>query len=104
MMWNLQHEMERGDNPKSIQCYMNDKGVSEDEAREHIKYLITETWKKLNEECAESRMSKPFIENCLNLAKIASCVYLYGDGHGAPGSRDKERLLFLFVHPIPLEL
>ncbi|XP_017245789.2 terpene synthase 10 [Daucus carota subsp. sativus] len=98
------HEMERGDNPKSIQCYMNDKGVSADEAREHIKYLITETWKKLNEECAESPMSKPFIENCLNLEKIASCVYLYGDGHGVPGSRDKERLLFLFVHPIPLEL
>ena len=103
-MWILQHEMERGDNPKSIQCYMNDKGVSADEAREHIKYLITETWKKLNEECAESPMSKPFIENCLNLEKIASCVYLYGDGHGVPGSRDKERLLFLFVHPIPLEL
>ncbi|WOG98411.1 hypothetical protein DCAR_0417753 [Daucus carota subsp. sativus] len=96
------HEMERGDNPKSIQCYMNDKGVSEDKAKEHIKYLLTETWKKLNEECAESPLSKPFIENCLNLARIASCVYLYGDGHGAPSSRDKERLLFLFVHPIPL--
>ncbi|WOG98396.1 hypothetical protein DCAR_0417737 [Daucus carota subsp. sativus] len=96
------HEMERGDNPKAIQCYMNDKGVSEDKAREHIKYLVTETWKKLNEECAESPLPKSFRENCLHLARIACCVYLYGDGHGLPSSRDKERLLFLFVHPIPL--
>ncbi|WOG98413.1 hypothetical protein DCAR_0417755 [Daucus carota subsp. sativus] len=69
MIWQLHsmnYEMVRGD-----------KGVLEDEAREHIKYLITETRKKLNEECAESPLSKPSIENCLNLEKIASCVYLY---------------------------
>ncbi|KAK1373877.1 hypothetical protein POM88_030070 [Heracleum sosnowskyi] len=64
------YEMERGDNPKSIKCYMNDNGVSEEEAKEHI--------------------------------KISFSVYLYGDGHGAPSSYDKERLLFLFVNPIPL--
>lgn len=46
----LKHEMERGDTPISIQCYMNDTGVSKEEAREHIKYLIGETWKELNEE------------------------------------------------------
>ncbi|KAK1393329.1 myrcene synthase, chloroplastic-like [Heracleum sosnowskyi] len=98
------HEMERGDTPKSIQCYMNDTGVSEEEAREHIKYMISETWKELNEErlVVQSIFPKTFIDMCLNLARISLSVYLYGDGHGAPSSRDKERLMFLFVNSIPL--
>nr|AGB05615.1 sesquiterpene synthase 6 [Valeriana officinalis] len=29
-------ELKRGDNPKSIQCYMHEKGVSEEKAREYI--------------------------------------------------------------------
>nr|AHC54050.1 gamma-terpinene synthase [Coriandrum sativum] len=97
------HEMERGDNPKAIQCYMNDSGVSEEEAREHIKYLITETLKELNEESARSSFSKPFIDSCLNLARMSLNVYLYGDGHGAPTLKDKERSTYLFVDPIPIE-
>ncbi|CAA2958246.1 terpene synthase 10-like [Olea europaea subsp. europaea] len=36
-------ELERGDVPKSIQCYMNETGASEDESRKHIKFLICET-------------------------------------------------------------
>ncbi|XP_022897579.1 terpene synthase 10-like [Olea europaea var. sylvestris] len=42
-------EMKRGDVPKTIQCYMNETGASEDEAREHIRSLIRETWKKMNQ-------------------------------------------------------
>ncbi|CAM8922602.1 unnamed protein product [Rhodiola kirilowii] len=42
-------EMMRGDTPKAIQCYMNDTGASEEAAREHVKTLVTEGWKKLNE-------------------------------------------------------
>ncbi|KAJ0619618.1 putative lyase [Helianthus annuus] len=43
-------EQEIGDAPKSIQCYMHESGTSEVEARECIKELIVETWKKLNKE------------------------------------------------------
>ena len=37
--------MKRGDVPKWIQCYRDEEGVSEDEARKHIEFLIDETWK-----------------------------------------------------------
>ncbi|KDP26106.1 hypothetical protein JCGZ_22207 [Jatropha curcas] len=43
-------EFKRGDVPKSIQCYMHETGVSKVRAREHIRYLISEMWKKINEE------------------------------------------------------
>lgn len=104
VMMIFQHEIERGHNPKAIQCYMNDNGVSEEEAREQIKYLISETLKELNEEMqvAQSHFQKPFIDMCLNLAKISLTIYLHGDGHGVPTSVDRERLSNLFVKPIPL--
>ncbi|KAK1355753.1 (+)-delta-cadinene synthase [Heracleum sosnowskyi] len=98
------HELERGDNPKLVQCYMNDNGGSEEAAREYIRQLLIENWKDLNEErlAAESTFSKPFIDMCTNLGRIALSTYMYGDGHGAPTPKDKERSTYLFVDPIPM--
>ncbi|KAI7996735.1 hypothetical protein LOK49_LG10G02993 [Camellia lanceoleosa] len=42
-------EVERGDNPKLIQIYMHETGASAEDARDHVKHLISEAWKKLNE-------------------------------------------------------
>lgn len=98
------HELERGDNPKVMQCYMNDTGASEEEASKYVRHLVIENWKELNEErlAAESTFSKTFIDMCLNLGRIALSTYMYGDGHGAPNLKDKERLTYLFVNPIPI--
>nr|GFD23925.1 R-linalool synthase QH1, chloroplastic-like [Tanacetum cinerariifolium] len=43
-------ELERGDIPKSIQCYMHETGATEEKARAYIKSLIMEAWKKINKE------------------------------------------------------
>ncbi|KAI0493033.1 hypothetical protein KFK09_027309 [Dendrobium nobile] len=43
-------EIQRGDVPKSIQCYMKEKNVSETTARDYIRCLIRNYWKKLNKE------------------------------------------------------
>lgn len=42
-----QDELESGDFPKSIQYYMvNDSNVTEEDAQEYIKSLISATWRK----------------------------------------------------------
>ncbi|KAL9416404.1 hypothetical protein AB3S75_039572 [Citrus x aurantiifolia] len=95
-------ELKRGDVPKSIQCYMHETGVSEDEAREHIRDLIAETWMKLN----SARFGNPpylpdvFIGIAMNLVRMSQCMYLYGDGHGVQ-ENTKDRVLSLFIDPIP---
>lgn len=83
---------------------MKDNGVSEEAAREYVRHLLIENWKELNEErlVAESTFSKPFIDMCMNLGRIALSIYMYGDGHGAPTLTDKERSTYLFVDPIPM--
>ncbi|CAK9163142.1 unnamed protein product [Ilex paraguariensis] len=96
-------EMKRGDVPKSIQCYMNQTGASEEDAREHIRFLIRETWKKLNEDrVADSPFSQSFIAMAVNLGRMAQCMYQHGDGHASQGSATKERILALLIEPIPL--
>ncbi|XP_058207566.1 (-)-alpha-terpineol synthase-like isoform X2 [Rhododendron vialii] len=96
-------EMKRGDIPKSIQCYMHETGASEKEAREHIKYLIGETWKKMNKDRGvESPCSHTFVELALNLGRMAQCMYQYGDGHAAQDVDSRDRVLSLLINPVPL--
>uniref|UniRef100_A0A9I9DTB3 Terpene synthase 10-like n=1 Tax=Cucumis melo TaxID=3656 RepID=A0A9I9DTB3_CUCME len=98
-------ELERGDVPKSIQCYMNDTGASENIAREYIGHLIDETWKKLNKTEFENNYSiypRVFIERAKNLARMAQCMYQYGDGHGMGYQETKDRVMSLLIEPISI--
>ncbi|KAJ0806185.1 putative lyase [Helianthus annuus] len=94
-------ELQRGDVPKSIQCYMHESGATEVEAREYIKELTLETWKKLNKErqAIASELPHDFIECVTNLARMGHFMYTGGDKHGNP-DMFKPYMLSLFVNPI----
>nr|A7IZZ2.1 RecName: Full=(+)-alpha-pinene synthase, chloroplastic; Flags: Precursor [Cannabis sativa]ABI21838.1 (+)-alpha-pinene synthase [Cannabis sativa] len=99
----LSDEMKRGDVPKSIQCYMHDTGASEDEAREHIKFLISEIWKEMNDEDEyNSIFSKEFVQACKNLGRMSLFMYQHGDGHASQDSHSRKRISDLIINPIPL--
>jgi (-)-alpha-terpineol synthase len=84
---------------------MNETGASEEDAREYIKSLISETWKKMNKEgVTSSPFSQTFIKTTMNLARMAQCMYQHGDGHGIEDRKTKNRVLSLLIHPIPLRI
>ncbi|KAE8651963.1 terpene synthase 10 [Cucumis sativus] len=92
-----------GDVPKSIQCYMNETGGSEKEAREYVRHLVDELWKKLNDEYDdEKRVSTQAIIGGMskNLARISQYMYQYGDGRFIDHNKTKESIVSLLVHPI----
>ncbi|KAL5568187.1 hypothetical protein UlMin_024762 [Ulmus minor] len=94
-------EIERGDVPKSIQCYMHQSGASEEEARQHIKFLIGETWKQMNKDrVTNSPFCIVFLEIATNLGRMAQCMYQHGDGYGVPNRETKDRVLSLLINPI----
>ncbi|KAK4739822.1 hypothetical protein R3W88_003519 [Solanum pinnatisectum] len=97
-------ELKRGDVPKSIQCYMNETQVSEEEARQYIRVLISQTWKKLNEahELAAHPFPKIFVTCAMNLARMAQCMYQHGDGHGGNNSTTKNHIMALLFESAPL--
>ncbi|KAG5223910.1 terpene synthase [Salix suchowensis] len=94
-------ELKRGDVSKSIQCYMHETEVSEEKARDHIKNLIGNTWKKINDyRFANPRTSQTFIGVAMNLARMAQCMYQYGDGHGVVDRETKDRVKSILIEPL----
>lgn len=82
---------------------MNDTGASESNAREHIRHLIDETWKKLNKvEVENSVFPQVFMEGAKNLARMAQCMYQHGDGHGTGHQETKNRVMSLLIQPISI--
>ncbi|KAG7947269.1 hypothetical protein I3843_14G086200 [Carya illinoinensis] len=97
-------ELKRGDNPKSIQCYMKDTGASEEDARHYMKSLISAAWKTINgERFATSPFSQAFINIVVNMGRVAQIIYQYGDEGLGIGEREtKDSVQALFIHPIPI--
>ncbi|XP_015062510.1 (-)-camphene/tricyclene synthase, chloroplastic-like [Solanum pennellii] len=96
------YELKRGDVPKSIQCYMNDTGVSEEEARKHINLLIKETWEVMNKDQISKQVlfSEEFIRIVFNFSRTSHCMYQHGDGHGIQNSHIKNRISKLLFEPL----
>ncbi|XP_022852505.1 isoprene synthase, chloroplastic-like [Olea europaea var. sylvestris] len=96
-------EIERGETANAISCYMHEKSVSEEVAREYIKSLIDENWRMINKELVSSSIfSKSFIEIAINLARIAQCHYQYGNAHSDPNDITRNRVLSVIIEPIQL--
>ncbi|KAK8969356.1 hypothetical protein KSP40_PGU008473 [Platanthera guangdongensis] len=94
-------EMQRGDVPKSIQCYMKEKNVSESIARDYIKCLIKKYWTLLNHELAINSMNlDPFKRVAINIPRMAQCMYQHGDGHGVSNLRTRDIVISLLIDPI----
>ncbi|KAL0906972.1 hypothetical protein M5K25_025507 [Dendrobium thyrsiflorum] len=96
-------EIQRGDVPKSIQCYMKEKNVSETAARDYIKCLIKIYWKKLNKEhTISSKYVESFRKVLVDIPRTAQCFYQYGDGYAEPDHETRERIICIIIKPISL--
>ncbi|KAF9617721.1 hypothetical protein IFM89_038221 [Coptis chinensis] len=96
-------ELARGDVPKAIQCHMHDTGVTAVVARERIRHLADEAWKKQNrEQWAESTLPGAFVNAVTNLTRTSEIFYQYRDGHGIPDRETKNRIQSLLVDPFPM--
>nr|QYL01200.1 terpene synthase 10 [Stevia rebaudiana] len=98
-------EIERGKSVNAISCYMHEKGVCEEVARKYIITLIDEAWRKLIKVCVScsQELADPTIDMAINLARISRCTYQYGDGHGAPDARAKDRVFSVIIEPIAIK-
>lgn len=98
-------EIKRGDVVKSVQCCMNEEGISAEEARDRIQGLLNYSWKKLNENrIAKSNcLPNSMVNMCLNMARTGQCIYQHGDGIGSSYGVTKDRLVSLILKPFPIE-
>ncbi|XP_059439292.1 (E,E)-alpha-farnesene synthase-like [Corylus avellana] len=97
-------EIERGDAPSSIMCYMREENVSEEIARKHIKGMINKTWEKINGQCFTTQlpMLQPFVNIASNAARVAHGLYQDGDGFGVQDRETRTNIRSLLVEPLTL--
>ncbi|CAH8332676.1 unnamed protein product [Eruca vesicaria subsp. sativa] len=100
-------ELKRGDVLKSVQCYMNETGASEEKSRAYVQEMISNTWDEMNYEIIShdsSLLPRGFVKAAINLARTSQCMYQHGDGHGSPDkAKTVDRVLSILVNPIPLD-
>lgn len=94
--------MARGDNPKSIECLMKETGDSEEGAREKVKEMVIEIWKKMNKcEMEEMTLKSAGVTRLMNMARGGHCCYEHGDGHGIQDKETKHLMSQIIFDPIP---
>ncbi|KAH9751671.1 TPS27 [Citrus sinensis] len=86
-------------------CYMHETGASEEVAREHIKDVMRQIWKKVNAYRADkdSPLSQNTVDFMLNLVRMSHFMYLRRDGHGAQNQETMDVASTWLFQPIPLE-
>lgn len=98
-------ELERGDAPSSILCYMREANIGEEAAREHVRTMLRETWEKINGECLSNNstfLREPVKHHLINTARAAHFIYQKGDGFGVQDSETREQILSILIEPLYL--
>ncbi|KAB2610589.1 terpene synthase 9 [Pyrus ussuriensis x Pyrus communis] len=85
---NILAESERGDVAKSIECCMEERGISEEE--------------KINEESSKTAIPKSIVKMSLNMARTGHSIFQHGDGIGTSIGVTKDCLISLIANPIPI--
>ncbi|KAK6129778.1 hypothetical protein DH2020_036485 [Rehmannia glutinosa] len=79
-------EKKRGQTVTGIECYMNEYGVSEEEAMKEFNNIAENAWKDMNEEFVKIKdVSMEITKRIVNLARLIDVVYKHNqDGYTHP--------------------
>ncbi|KAA3465137.1 (+)-delta-cadinene synthase isozyme A [Gossypium australe] len=93
----------REDDCSAIECYMEQYGVTAQEAYDEFNKHIESSWKDINEEFLKpTEMPVPVLNRSLNLARVMDVLYREGDGYTHVGKAAKGGITSLLIDPIPL--
>ncbi|KAK8483052.1 hypothetical protein V6N11_049594 [Hibiscus sabdariffa] len=93
----------REDDCSAIECYMEQYGVTAQEAYNEFNKHIESSWKDVNEEFLKpTEMPTPVLCRSLNLARVMDVLYREGDGYTHVGKAAKGGITSLLIDPIPL--
>ncbi|XP_021827711.1 (-)-alpha-pinene synthase-like isoform X2 [Prunus avium] len=96
-------EKERGHVACSIDCYMKQYGVSEQEALDALNKQVVDLWKDINEEFLRPTAAPmAVLTRVLNLTKVMDLLYKGDDGYTRVGKVVKDKIASHFIDPVPI--
>lgn len=87
----------------AVNCYMNQYGVTKQEAVKELHKMVTEADKALNEEILTTKCLSPCLLNAaMGLAKMIAICYNGYEGYTHPEEKIKKYMNLIFVDQIRL--
>lgn len=94
-------EQQRVHLASSLQIYMKDAGVTEQEAIVKLNEMVENAWKEINKEWLDPLPSRKHLNLlALNFTRMIEVVYKHEDSYTYPLGRMKENIAMLLVHPV----
>ncbi|KAF4372310.1 hypothetical protein G4B88_007054 [Cannabis sativa] len=86
----------------SVECYMKQYRVSEEEAYDELNKRVFDSWKEINEDyfLKPTYVASPILDRALNLSRFMDLVFKNGDGFTKVGKGTKETVHALLIDPI----
>ncbi|XP_042478645.1 (-)-germacrene D synthase-like isoform X2 [Macadamia integrifolia] len=96
-------EQERGHVCSSVECYMKQHGVTEEEACDEFNRRVENTWKDIHQGCIKpTAIAMPFLMLSINLTRMLDVIYKHKDGYTEASKILKEYITLLFIDPLSL--
>ncbi|KAK9275730.1 hypothetical protein L1049_022998 [Liquidambar formosana] len=96
-------EQERGHVASSIECYMEQHGVSEQEACDELRRQVTNAWKFINQECLKpTAMPMPILMRIVNFARVIDVTHKKEDGYTLAATVLKDFVSSLLIDPVAI--
>ncbi|KAI3728037.1 hypothetical protein L6452_16664 [Arctium lappa] len=94
-------EQERDHIASSVECYMKQYGVTEEETREIFSKQVEDGWKVINKESLRPTcIPRPLLMPPINLARVCDVLYKRGDDYNHAGKEVIHYIKSLLVNPI----
>ncbi|KAI3691260.1 hypothetical protein L2E82_49525 [Cichorium intybus] len=96
-----EEEQERNHVASSIECYMKQYGVSEEQTREIFSKQVEDAWKVVNQESLRpTAIPRPLLMPPINLARVCDVLYKHGDDYNHAGKEMINIIESLLANPI----
>nr|WNI01931.1 terpene synthase [Psidium guajava] len=95
-------EQSRQHADSSVQCYMRQHGVTEQEAENDLHKQVEDAWKEVNEECLHpTAVPMPLLMGILNLTRVMDVLYKDGGDHYTnPHIKLKDHIKLVLMDPV----
>ncbi|KAL2496217.1 Alpha-humulene/(-)-(E)-beta-caryophyllene synthase [Forsythia ovata] len=85
-----------------VECYMNQKSASKEEAFAEFQKQVMNAWKDINQECLRPTVPMAILMRVVNLARVINLLYKEEDGYTNSKTKLKEYVTSLLVQPIKI--
>ncbi|KAL5832222.1 hypothetical protein ACOSQ4_017576 [Xanthoceras sorbifolium] len=89
--------------PSSVECYMKQYRVSEEEAQEELIKQIDDSWKDVNEDCLNfAPFPRSLIKIMLDFTRMTHLIYDGDDNFTRVGKQMQAHIASLLIDPVPI--